>query len=209
MFQYQTGLSSYQSYSKMNPQHVLLLPGWQNSGPEHWQSRWETLHGYERVMQHDWLRPLRGDWIARLEEALLRRSEPALLVAHSLGCLLVAAWAAHSGNTHLVKAALLVAPGDAEREELRPVLSSWSPIPLRALPFKSILVGSRNDPYCAAQRARQFASAWGCDFIDYGQRGHINAESGLGSWAEGHAWLRRLDQGAADLKSHPADIHER
>ncbi|MDP3616254.1 MAG: alpha/beta hydrolase [Rhodoferax sp.] len=193
----------------MNPQDVLLLPGWQNSGLEHWQSQWETLHGYERVMQHDWLRPLRGDWIARLEEVLLLRSEPALLVAHSLGCLLVAAWAAHSGNTHLVSAALLVAPGDAEREELRPVLSSWSPIPLQALPFKSILVGSRNDSYCAAERARQFASAWGCDFIDYGQRGHINAESGLGSWAEGHAWLRRLDQGAAELKSHSADIHER
>ena len=25
--------------------HVLVLPGWQNSGPLHWQSRWEALHG--------------------------------------------------------------------------------------------------------------------------------------------------------------------
>ncbi len=192
----------------MNRYDVLLLPGWQNSGPEHWQSQWEVMHGYQRVTQHDWMRPLRGDWIARLEEVLLQRSEPALLVAHSLGCLLVAAWAAHSSNTHLVKAALLVAPGDAERDELRPVLASWSPIPLQPLPFKSILVGSRNDPYCGVERARQFASAWGCDFIDYGQRGHINAESGLGPWAEGHAWLHRLKQLGTTLKVHPADIHE-
>ena len=39
---------------------VLTLPGWQGSGPEHWQSRWEALHGFIRVEQHDWMRPLRG-----------------------------------------------------------------------------------------------------------------------------------------------------
>ena len=77
----------------MNPSAVLILPGWQNSGPLHWQSRWEAAHGFQRVEQHDWLRPLRGDWTARLEEVLLGLNEPAVLVAHSLGCLLVAAWA--------------------------------------------------------------------------------------------------------------------
>ncbi|WP_204314112.1 alpha/beta hydrolase, partial [Klebsiella aerogenes] len=29
----------------MKSERVLLLPGWQNSGPDHWQSRWERLHG--------------------------------------------------------------------------------------------------------------------------------------------------------------------
>ena len=41
---------------------VLILPGWQNSGPDHWQSRWERTHSYTRVEQSDWQRPLRGDW---------------------------------------------------------------------------------------------------------------------------------------------------
>ncbi len=50
---------------------VLLLPGWLDSGPLHWQSRWEALHGYTRVQQHDWQRPLRGDWQARLEEVVV------------------------------------------------------------------------------------------------------------------------------------------
>ena len=45
----------------MHPASVLTLPGWQSSGPAHWQSRWEALHGYVRVEQHDWMRPLRGD----------------------------------------------------------------------------------------------------------------------------------------------------
>ena len=147
------------------------------------------------------MRPLRGDWIARLEEVLLQSTSPAILVAHSLGCLLTAAWAAHSSNVHLVKAALLVAPGDAERQELRPVLTSWSPIPMRKLPFASILVGSRNDPYCSEARAREFASAWGSDYIDYGHRGHINAESGLDAWPHGYELLQQLEQFDTESKA--------
>jgi predicted alpha/beta hydrolase family esterase len=115
-----------------------------------------------------------------------------VLVAHSLGCILVAAWAAHSRNTHRVLAALLVAPGDPEREELRAVLKSWSPVVLQALPFKSTLVGSHNDPFCSSERARQFADAWGANFVDYGATGHINADSGLGDWPEGLALLEPL-----------------
>ena len=176
----------------MNPANILVLPGWQNSGPEHWQSLWEAEHGYARIDQHDWLRPLRGDWIARLEDVLLQQNGPTVLVAHSLGCLLVAAWASHSSNTHRVSAALLVAPGDTEREELRPVLTSWSPIPLKPLPFRSVLVGSRNDPYCSFERAGQFASAWGSEWVDAGEVGHINAESGLGAWPDGHEILMKL-----------------
>jgi predicted alpha/beta hydrolase family esterase len=99
---------------------ILTLPGWENSGPLHWQSLWEREFGYERVEQHDWMRPLRGDWIARLEDVLLADDRPTVLVAHSLGCILTAAWASVSRNTHRVKAALLVAPGDVEREAIRP-----------------------------------------------------------------------------------------
>ena len=176
--------------------NILLLPGWQNSGPAHWQSRWERLYGDLRVEQHDWMFPLRGDWIARLEDVLLAQSGPSILVAHSLGCMLTAAWAAHSRNTHLVQGALLVAPGDPEREELRAALKSWSPIVVRRLPFKSLLLGSHDDPYCSLARAREFATAWGSEFMDYGHRGHINAESGLADWPEGRALLSQLGASA-------------
>jgi predicted alpha/beta hydrolase family esterase len=106
---------------------ILILPGWQNSGPDHWQTRWERLYGYQRVEQHDWMRPLRGDWIAQLEDVLLADEAPAALVAHSLGCIQVAAWAAHSRNTGRVRAALLVAPPEVEREDLRQQLPGWAP----------------------------------------------------------------------------------
>ena len=176
----------------MNPHHVLILPGWQNSGPDHWQSRWEARYGYTRVEQHDWQRPLRGDWIARLEEVLLGLDGPAVLVAHSLGCIHTAAWAAHSQNTHRVKAALLVAPPDVERDDIRQMLPSWSPIPRQRLPFASVLITSHDDPFCTAARAESFASAWGSQFVPAGPRGHLNADSGLGDWPEARAQLLRL-----------------
>ena len=176
----------------MSPSHVLTLPGWQGSGAEHWQSRWEHAHGYQRVEQHDWQRPLRGDWIARLEDVLLSCSEPAVLVAHSLGCITIAAWAAHSKNTHLVKAALLVAPPDIRRDDIRQMLPSWTPVPLQILPFKTVLLASSNDAFCSLPHARAMASAWVSEFHDLGERGHLNAESGLGDWPEAHADLARL-----------------
>ena len=138
------------------------------------------------------MRPLRGDWIARLEDVVLSSSAPVVLVAHSLGCQLVAAWAAHSQNTQRVQAALLAAPGDVERAELRPVLTSWSPIVRQRLPFASTLVASHNDPYCSFERAQGFAQAWGADLVDAGELGHINADSGLGDWPQGLALLNAL-----------------
>ena len=142
--------------------------------------------------QHDWLRPLRGDWIARLEDVVLAADEPVVLVAHSLGCVLVAAWASHTRNAHRVKAALLVAPADVEREALRPVLTSWSPIALQPLPFKSTLVASQTDPYCSFERSTSFTNAWGSTLVDAGPVGHINAESALGDWPQGQALLDEL-----------------
>jgi predicted alpha/beta hydrolase family esterase len=176
----------------MKPRNVLILPGWEGSGSRHWQTLWEQRHGYQRVEQHDWVKPLRGDWVARLEDVILTCDEPVVLVAHSLGCILVSAWAAHSRNTHRVRAALLVAPGDPERPEIREQIPSWSPIELRALPFPAVLLGSRDDPYCAFERAHLFAHAWKAQFMDYGASGHINADSGLASWPEGHVLLQDL-----------------
>ncbi|MCW7538382.1 alpha/beta fold hydrolase [Aquabacterium sp. A7-Y] len=171
---------------------ILVLPGWQNSGPDHWQSRWERLYGDQRVMQDDWDWPKRGDWMARLDEVLLADQRPALLVAHSLGCQLTAAWAAHSRHTGRVCGALLVAPPDTERDDMPPQLFSWRPIVRQRLPFPATAVVSTDDPFCAPQRAAEMATQWGAALLSVGPRGHINSESGLGDWPEGRALLDSL-----------------
>ena len=176
---------------------MLVLPGWQNSGPTHWQSRWEALYGDVRVEQSDWMHPLRGDWMTRLDEAIgeleAREESPQVaLVAHSLGCQLAAGWAAHSRKTARVRAALLVAPPDVERDEVRGVLHSFVPIVRQRLPFPSLAVISTDDPFCAPDRARGMAIEWGSQVLEVRERGHLNSDSGLGDWPEGRQLLADL-----------------
>jgi len=173
----------------------LLLPGWLDSGPGHWQTRWESLYGCQRVQQNDWQWPRRGDWMARLDEVLQADSRPAILIAHSLGCHLVASWAAHSQHTACVRGALLVAPPDTERTDMPPQLSNWRPIVRAPLPFASMAVISADDPFCAPDRAREMAGQWGGQTIMAGSRGHLNGDSGLGDWPAGWAQVESMAAG--------------
>lgn len=180
---------------------VLLLPGWHNSGPEHWQTQWEHTHGYTRVQQHDWDFPLRGDWMSQLESAVLAHDH-VVLVAHSLGCILTAAWAQHTAQAARVRGALLVAPPDVERAEMQTMLHSWSPIARERLPFPSVVVASRDDVHCSFLRASRLAHDWGARLVDVGHCGHINAESHLGDWPQGHALLTELIASQENTHGH-------
>ena len=178
---------------------TLLLPGWLDSGPGHWQSRWEARHGFRRVLQDDWLWPRRGDWMARLEEELLADPRPAVLVAHSLGCHLVAAWAAHSARLERVCAAWLVAPPDLDRPDLPPQLASWRPAARQPLPMPALLVASDDDPFAAEAASLRLASDWQVPTWRLPGRGHLNADSGLGDWDDGLARLHALVSGGTAL----------
>jgi predicted alpha/beta hydrolase family esterase len=180
------------------PLRVLLLPGWLDSGPGHWQSHWEGRPGFQRVQQADWQWPRRGDWMAQLEEAVLAAAEPGpplLLAAHSLGCHLVAAWAAHSGHADRVRGALLVAAPDTTRADLPPQLAGWRHGVHQLLPFAAQAVISSDDPYCSPERGRSMAAEWGAPVLELPGAGHINADSGLGAWPQGLALLHRLALG--------------
>lgn len=185
-----------QAVSGAAPSPVLLLPGWLDSGPGHWQTRWAQRHGDRRVEQSDWTWPRRGDWMARLDEVLLAEPVPVRLAAHSLGCHLVAAWAAHSRHTARVLGALLVAPPDLDRPDLPPALAPWRPVVRRRLPFPALAVLSDDDPYGVAAITRPLVEAWGCDPVHVvAGGGHLNADSGLGDWPAARAWLDALPGG--------------
>ena len=173
---------------------VLILPGWQNSGPEHWQSRWERLHGDRRVEQREWFHPKRADWVAALEAEVSAVPGDVVLVAHSLGCVLTAHWAAASARAVRVRGALLVAPPQLERADMPPELADFRRIPQQRLPFPAVLVFSTDDPFSDAAWSHRQAEAWGDEPFDLGARGHINAESGLGDWPEARAivtkWMK-------------------
>lgn len=169
---------------------VLIMPGIGGSGPDHWQSRWELLiPGSRRVSVPDWDRPELEDWLKALGAAVERCSAAPLIVAHSLGCLTLAALAERRPVLH---AALLVAPPDPEGPQFPALASSFRACPLLPLGCRSILVASRDDPYASFAFAARCARAWGSELCDVGAVGHINADSGLGDWPEGQRLLRSL-----------------
>lgn len=167
---------------------VVIVPGWRNSGPGHWQTLWvEHLPDCLRVEQDDWHFPLRNAWVERLSETIEQAPGPVVVVAHSLGCI---ATAHLSGEVVArIQGALLLAPADPER---RGVLCDFAPVPYQRLPYRSLLVASSNDPYCPVRLAGAYARAWGSAFVRLSDAGHINVDSGHGEWPLGLALLQSL-----------------
>ena len=165
---------------------ILFIPGLSGSGPDHWQTRWETkLSTARRVEQDDWEHPDAAAWPARIVEVVSATTRPVVVVAHSLGVIALVQ-AAPRLPEGLVRGAFLVGPADVEEPGLKPEsLEAFAPIPRDPLPFPSVLVGSRTDPFCSYERAEDLAYAWGSVLVDAGEAGHINTESGFGPWPEG------------------------
>jgi predicted alpha/beta hydrolase family esterase len=168
---------------------ILIVAGLWNSGPQHWQTHWERKYSkWERVAHRDWLAPDRDEWVAELDAAIAACDGRPILVAHSLGCMLVAQWA--QARSHLnVAGAFLVAPSDVEASSYPVSANGFKPIPMQPLPFPSVVVASTDDPYADIARSRAFASAWGSKLIEVGDAGHINGDAGYGPWPEGERML--------------------
>lgn len=195
---------------------VLTVPGLGGSGPDHWQSIWEReRNDCSRVELGMWDAPHRNTWVNQLNLAIERADRPVVLVAHSLGCLAVAWWAHYEQprSADPVIGALLVAPADVAAPGCDPRIGRFAPVPEAPLPFPSIFVASRNDPYMAYPEARRLAQAWNSWFVDAGRAGHINAASRLGGWSFGQVLLGQLLRGlpgpeeptVADLGTSPPE----
>ncbi len=170
---------------KASEAEILIVPGYTNSGPEHWQSRWQSkLGSARRVDQAEWSKPVREDWVQRVVEEVAAATKPVVLVAHSLGVAAVIHAAPHLRNK--VAGAFLVAPPDVANKAIRPKhLMTFGPYPREPLTFPSLVVASRNDPFGTYEHADDIAAAWGALLLDAGEAGHINTASGHGPWPEG------------------------
>jgi predicted alpha/beta hydrolase family esterase len=173
--------------------HFLIQPGWQNSGPHHWQTIWQAhlRKAATRVPQQDWLVPERTAWTRMLEKTIRRTPAPVVILAHSIGCM-ATIFAIQAAP---VAAVVLVAPADAERSNAPAALHTFTPIPMEPLATPALLVASDSDPYCTLDRAEAFAQAWKADLEIVTGGGHMNSDAGFGPWPDGWlmvgAWLRR------------------
>lgn len=178
---------------KTSDADIIIHPGLGGGTQEHWYRRWTSkLKTANVVEQDDWDNPDRVGWVNRLIETAAVASRPVVLIGHSLGVLTIAHAAQALGNLD-VKAAFLVAPPDPDAlPGTYPETASFCPAPQAPLPFPSFLLASTNDPYCNIVAADDLAAAWGSLFIEAGESGHINAESGHGPWPEGLMVFARL-----------------
>lgn len=176
---------------KSDPKSVLLLPGWNGSGEQHWQSIWQRKFGFRRIEQVNWSVPCRQSWINSITEEIGRVGSPVHVVAHSLGCLALAHVA--FANPHAVRhidAALMVAPPDLDTPASILIRNFGHP-PRKRLPFRSTLVASKNDRYMDEGKAEELASVWGSEYVNAGPVGHINCEAGFGPWERGEMYLEQ------------------
>jgi len=172
--------------------NYFTIPGYQGSGPNHWQTWIETTPlNFHRIEQRDWEHPNITEWAENIDRAIAGYDpESVVLVAHSLGCLTVAEWVKRYNRQ--VKAALLVAPPDVDVicEKLDNNLIKGTPT--HKFPFRTTLVASTNDPWMSIERAEYYAKNWGSEFINIGEAGHINSLSGYGEWEQGLDILSKL-----------------
>ncbi len=176
---------------------TLIIPGLDGALGPHWQ-HWWAAHDPKAVLvgQDDWSRPTPEAWEAEVAGAVIQHPD-AILVAHSLGCLVVARLLAKWPQLRIA-GALMVAPADPARSKR---LSAFRVVPRQPLGVPVTVVASRNDPWMSFAQARDLAQAWGGEVVDLGFAGHINVDSGYGPWKGGLALRDNIVRRKADPAS--------
>jgi predicted alpha/beta hydrolase family esterase len=192
---------------------VLILHGWQGSGPGHWQT-WladELRRAGSGVLYPDLPacdRPCPDRWGAALHPQLaalaaLPGDGERVVVCHSLGCVLWLREARRVAPEHRVDRVALVAPpcpgsrvpelaqfypSGAEREHVE-----------AAARGRTILVCSDDDPYCPGNGALQhWGVPLGLEAEVLPGTGHLNTEAGFGPWPAMADWVAGRREGIID-----------
>lgn len=172
---------------------ILILPGLHGGTEDHWYRRWNSKLKTARIVeQGDWSAPDRDAWTQNIVAAVNAADRPVFIIAHSLGTVALAHAAEQLADANIVGAFLVAMPDLAAVQDLLPEADSFLPVSKGPLSFPSLMVASRNDPYCIYQRAEEMALDLGSLLIDGGIQGHINDESGHGPWPEGLMTLSKF-----------------
>lgn len=183
---------------------VLILHGFQGSGPDHWQT-WlaAELRRSSATVRYPDLpvcdQPCPDRWGATLHRELAALTEGAdaaderVVICHSLGCVLWLREAHRVVPAHRVDRVALVAPpcpGSAV-----PELAGFYPSGAEACDVAAVaargtrLVCSDNDPFCPGPGAREH---WGAPLALEADvipgAGHLNCEAGFGPWPAMLEW---------------------
>ena len=182
---------------------VLFVPGLRDHVPEHWQTLLEAkLPGSRCVPRRSINKLSCGAWVEDLARTIDEISGPIVLCAHSGGVPMVVHWALR--HRRPIQGALLATPPDFNwplpagyptEDTLRD--NGWMPVPMKRLPFPSIVAASTNDPLARMPRVEEMAAAWGSRLVNVGAVGHLNPASGYGEWPRGLELIEELCKAAS------------
>lgn len=186
----------------MDSKRVLILHGWQGSGPGHWQ-RWladELSADGHHVAFPDLPEcdvPCPQKWGLELHDHLAALATAAggerIVCCHSLSCVLWLREAHNVAPEHRVERVALVAPPcpGAKVPELAGFYPTYADHDaVQSAAGETRLVCSDDDPYCPRRGAEQH---WGAplalraDLLP--EQGHFNVESGYGPWPAMLDWV--------------------
>ncbi len=180
----------------LKPDMIVLVHGYDGSGPGHWQ-HWllDELRSRRQPALFpelsNPLEPVRGVWVRELFEIVGQSASPITFVAHSLGCWAVDHYLKDHG-TDGVRGALLVAP-PSPYSLFEPIQSFLPPPQSRAawapIASKSLVIGSDDDDYAGDDEVQEFASGVGLPCRILSRAGHINAPAGFGPFPLAVEWL--------------------
>ncbi|KJY76901.1 RBBP9/YdeN family alpha/beta hydrolase [Vibrio nigripulchritudo] len=171
---------------------IILVPGYTNAGPQHWQTYIERKYqNVVRVQQENWDMPERDKWVNVLEETIASIESEVVLVGHSCGAVTIAQWSSMFSSDKVI-GALLVAPADVDSPSAIPEIHTLRPLTFKPLPFPSILVTSDNDEHLSLERAHLFAKSWGSEIVEIPGAGHIHTNAGYGEWIAGEKLIEKL-----------------
>jgi len=175
---------------------IVMVHGYDGSGPGHWQ-RWLADELQQRrvpVIFPDLPEPTaphKDRWVAALADVVTGVPPPVTFVCHSLGCWAVDHLLTERGLPS-ARAALLVAPPSPYL--LFEPVDSFLPPPCRRevwapVAARSLLVGSDDDDFTTPEELHAIGDALGIrTHIVPGGR-HINVDSGHGPWPFALEWL--------------------
>jgi hypothetical protein len=181
---------------------ILIVPGLRDHVEAHWQTHLErklsSLRKVVCVPPQEVDKLSRAARVSAIQRSLESIEGPVIVVAHSAGVVMLAHWVQQ--HSRKLEGALLAAPPDFESPlpagyPTPDVLQAngWLPVPQHALPFRSIVAASTNDPLATLARVTQMASDWGSELVNVGALGHINPPSGFGEWPLAEKLIQSLE----------------
>lgn len=179
---------------------TVVVPGWQGSGPGHWQT-WleqqlaEAGRSTVRPNFADLDEPDLGDWLRALRATL--RELPADgydVVAHSLGAVTWLHHVADPGDSPRPARVALVSPPSPATT--LPAIAAFYPPPLDVDAVRrgadgTVLIGGDDDPYLPEGIAEAYGRPLKIATTVLPGAAHVNADAGYGPWPAMLDWCGR------------------